>query len=115
MPTPSIAKRRPGLLMSAFSSHDDEMRTTHLPPWLFAPCKWKTKQRFNATGYLRVFTAGQVAGSELDDNTGKPRLFDVRPGDYIVRGEDDMFGVLTPGQFKIMALRLKVRMEGEGE
>lgn len=114
MPTVTTAPRRPGLLMSAFSDYDDAMRTYHLAPFMFSPCKWIERARFTATGYLAIHTAGRVCGSEMD-KTGKPRLFDVSPGDIIVRGDNDMLAVLTPEQFKIMCKKLKARYTQEAE
>lgn len=113
MPHPYLT-RRPGLLFSAFSDYDDEMRTYHLAPFMFAPCKWIGKDRFTATGFMPIGTAGRVCGSEMD-KSGKPRLFDVSPGDVIVRGDNDMLAVLTAEQFKIMCRRLRARYTQEVE
>jgi len=105
--------RRPGLTLSAYDDHTGEMRSFELPVFIFSPCRWRTKQRFTATGYVQIHTAGVVVGSERDDNTGKFRRFDVEQGDYVVRGQDDMLAVLTPGQFKILCRKVKASYDKE--
>ena len=104
MPTTT---RRPGLTLSAYDDHTNEMRSFELPPFVFSPCRWRTRQRFTATGFVQIHTAGVVVGSERDDNTGKFRRFDVEQGDYVVRGQDDMLAVCTPRRFTLLCKRVR--------
>lgn len=119
MPPITPPPRRPGLEFQTYDDATNALRWFRLEPWMFSLCRWRTiaGQRFRATSYLQLHAAGVVVGSEMDGL--KPRPFDVRPGDYVVRGQDDSCAVLMPWQFKLLCRRVLAdygrAVEGEND